>query len=125
LALRGKIGWPAVGNVLELCMKSNGVLLLRLYEKTSAAGNRYFAGRMAQASVVMMLDKHTEGADPVWQVFVSEPRQAAPTAQQGDSGRNVHPIGAARSTARKTAPRRSAAPVPAGELDDDVSDIGA
>lgn len=106
-------------------MKSNGVLLLRLYEKTSAAGNRYFAGRMGQASVVMMLDKHTEGDDPVWQVFASEPRQAAPTAQQSDGGRNVHPIGAARSTARKPAPRRMAAPVPAGELDDDVSDIGA
>lgn len=106
-------------------MKSNGVLLLRLYEKTSAAGNRYFAGRMGQASVVMMLDKHTEGDDPVWQVFASEPRQAAPAAQQGGGGRNVHAIGDARPTGQKTAPRRSAAPVPVGELDDDVSDVGA
>lgn len=105
-------------------MPANSVLLLRLYEKTSAAGNRYFAGRMGQASVVMMLDKHTEGDDPVWQVFVSEPRQGATGTQQAGGGRNVHAIGEARSTARKMAPRRSAAPVPAGELDDDVSDIG-
>lgn len=106
-------------------MKSNSVLLLRLYEKTSAAGNRYFAGRMGQASVVMMLDKHTEGDDPVWQMFVSEPRQAATGARQSSGGRNVHSIGDARSTARKTAPRRMASSVPAGELDDDVSDIVA
>lgn len=105
-------------------MQGNSVLLLRLYEKTSAAGNRYFAGRMGQASLVMMLDKHTEGDDPVWQVFVSEPRQAAPTAQHSDGGCNVHSIGEAGSTGWKTAPRRTAT-LAAGELNDDVSDIGA
>lgn len=59
---------------------NNVLLLLRLYEKTSAKGNTYFAGRMGQASVVMMRDLHAEGDDPVWQVFVSEPRQAGTEA---------------------------------------------
>lgn len=54
----------------------DGVLLLRLYEKTSTKGNTYFAGRLGAASVVMMRDMKAEGDDPVWQVFVSEPRQA-------------------------------------------------
>ena len=63
----------------------DGVLLLRLYEKTSTKGNTYFAGRLGAASVVMMRDMKAEGDDPVWQVFVSEPRQ------QGESYAKPNP----------------------------------
>ena len=70
-------------------MQGNSVLLLRLYEKTSAKGNTYFAGRMGQASVVMMRDLHTEGDDPVWQLFVSEPRQAATERPQAAKAAQV------------------------------------
>ena len=74
-------------------MQGNSVLLLRLYEKTSAKGNTYFAGRMGQASVVMMRDLHAEGTDPVWQMFASEPRQAAtdaPPARRAPKCRQIH-----------------------------------
>ncbi len=101
-------------------MNGNSVLLLRLYEKTSAKGNTYFAGRMGQASVVMMRDLHAEGDDPVWQLFASEPRQAAteaPPAPKPAFGRQDH---ARPAKALKTASR----PVPAGELDDNVPDFG-
>lgn len=54
--------------------KTNGpkVPLLRLWERTSANGNRYFSGYMGQASVVMFRDDKAEGDNPVWQVYVSE-----------------------------------------------------
>lgn len=104
-------------------MNGNSVLLLRLYEKTSAKGNTYSAGRMGRASVVMMRDLHAEGDDPVWQMFASEPRQAATEAPQAHK-----PFGSAKSLAkpseaRKSAPKAKSA-VPAGELDDDIADLG-
>jgi len=104
-------------------MQGNSVLLLRLYEKTSAKGNPYFAGRMGQASVVMMRDHHAEGADPVWQLFVSEPRQAATEAPQASKAPWPAKSPAKPSVARKSAPRAKSA-VPVGALDDDVSDLG-
>ena len=66
------------------------VLLLRLYEKTSASGNRYFAGRMGAAKVAMFLDTRADGADPCWQLFV----------QSGDDGQRPPPA------KERTAPRR-------------------
>jgi len=48
------------------------VLLGRLYEKSSAKGNRYFAGRLGAAKVVMMLDAKADNPDPVWQLFVTD-----------------------------------------------------
>jgi hypothetical protein len=104
-------------------MQGNSVLLLRLYEKTSAKGNTYFAGRMGQASVVMMRDLHTEGEDPVWQLFVSEPRQAATEAPQAQKASWADKSPAKPSAARKSAPRARSAVV-AGQLDDDISDLG-
>ena len=104
-------------------MQGNSVLLLRLYEKTSAKGNTHFAGRMGQASVVMMRDLHTDEGDPVWQVFVSEPRQAGAEATGAPRG----PMGAQSPAKplqrRKSAPRAKSA-VLAGQLDDDISDLG-
>lgn len=67
-------------------MQGNSVLLLQFYEKASAKGNSYFAGRMGQASVVMMRDLHAVGDDPVLQVFVSEPPQAAAEAPPAANG---------------------------------------
>lgn len=94
----------------------DGVLLLRLYEKTSTKGNTYFAGRLGAASVVMMRDMKAEGDDPVWQVFVSEPRQA----QAENHGRpNTSPIATpSRSKAFTSPPRSKPRLVPPGELDD-------
>jgi hypothetical protein len=104
-------------------MQGNSVLLLRLYEKTSAKGNTYYAGRMGQASVVMMRDLHTEGDDPVWQLFVSEPRQAATERPQGTKPAFAHSTPAREAKALKTAPRGKW-PVPADQLNDDISDLG-
>lgn len=104
-------------------MQGNSVLLLRLYEKTSAKGNTYFAGRMGQASVVMMRDLHAEGGDPVWQVFVSEPRQAATDAPPARKAGQDNQPPAKPPRARKSPPRAKSA-VPAGQLDDNISDLG-
>lgn len=97
----------------------DGVLLLRLYEKTSTKGNTYFAGRLGAASVVMMRDMKAEGDDPVWQVFVSEPRQSQ-TAQSENHGRPATaPIATpSRSKPFTSTPRNKPKPVPPGELDD-------
>ena len=57
-------------------MDTGKVLLGRLYEKSSAKGNRYFTGRLGAARVVMMLDARADNPDPVWELFVSD----------GDSG---------------------------------------
>lgn len=104
-------------------MQGNSVLLLRLYEKTSAKGNTYFAGRMGQASVVMMRDLHTDGDDPVWQMFVSEPRQAPAEAARSHNVASPAKSPAKPSAARKSAPRAKSA-VPVGQIDDDIADIG-
>lgn len=101
-------------------MNGNSVLLLRLYEKTSAKGNAYFAGRMGQASAVMMRDLHAEGDDPVWQLFVSEPRQAAGEAQPAQKPA----FGRHNPCRNGNTPKRASRPVPAGELDDDMPEIG-
>lgn len=103
-------------------MPADSVLLLRLYEKTSAKGNVYFAGRLGQASVVMMRDQRAEG-DPVWEVFVSEPRQASTATASAQSTGGWSPPLARPAVRRKSAGRRSPG-IPAGVLDDDVSDIG-
>ena len=104
-------------------MQGNSVLLLRLYEKTSAKGNTYFAGRMGQASVVMMRDLHTEGDDPVWQPFVSEPRQAATERPQAAKAAQVASLPKRNIKALKRAPRGKF-PMPADQLNDDISDLG-
>lgn len=85
------------------------ILLMRLYEKTSAKGNRYFAGRLGAASVVMMLDERAENADPVWQVFVSEPRAPSEVQQSAPQRRQVE--------------TRSAPPTTYPDLNDDISDL--
>lgn len=57
-------------------MNLNGKLLLcRMWEKKSARGNVYFAGRLGAASLVMFKDEYAEGPEPCWQVFIQEPRQ--------------------------------------------------
>lgn len=51
---------------------SGKVFLCRLFEKQSKRGNRYFAGRLGGASVVMFKDEHGD-TENCWQVFVQEP----------------------------------------------------
>jgi hypothetical protein len=66
-------------------MKLDGkVNLARLFERTSAAGNRYFSGRMGAARIMLFKDERADD-DNVWQLFVQDsdeqPRQGAQTAQ--------------------------------------------
>ena len=66
-------------------MKLDGkVNLARLFERTSAAGNRYFSGCMGSARIMLFKDDRADD-DNVWQLFVQDgdeqPRQAAETAQ--------------------------------------------
>ena len=48
------------------------IRLVRLYEKISANGIRYFAGRIGAAKAIMFLDTTVEGDDPVWELFVQD-----------------------------------------------------
>lgn len=105
-------------------MQGNSVLLMRLYEKTSAKGNAYFAGRLGAASVVMMRDLHADSGDPVWQVFVSEPRQAASEGSPAARPSIPRPNPAKPPEARKSAPRGRLAMAAPSELNDDISDMG-
>ena len=53
--------------------------LARVFEKTSATGNRYFVGRLGGSRLLMFLDRESDSDDPCWSLFVSpiEERQAA------------------------------------------------
>lgn len=48
---------------------SEKVFLFRVFEKTSANGNRYFSGRWGGARILLFRDATAESDDPVWQVF--------------------------------------------------------
>lgn len=67
---------------------SDKVLVMKLYERISAKGTRYFAGRLGAARVVAFLDHKAEADCPVWNVYVQDggvrkPREkAAPRAEQ-------------------------------------------
>ncbi|MEQ8653274.1 MAG: hypothetical protein RIC87_12495 [Kiloniellales bacterium] len=54
-------------------MKMQGkVRLCRLYERTSANGNRYFTGRLGGAKVIVFRDQKAEADCPVWQVYLED-----------------------------------------------------
>jgi hypothetical protein len=94
---------------------SERVHLFDLRERTSAKGTRYLSGWLGKASVVAFLDR--EADELVWQVYLSTP---APRSAGSDVPRD-----ASRSpfTPRPRHRRSPAATVPAGVLDDDVSDL--
>ena len=48
-----------------------------LYEKTSAAGRRYFVGRLGRNRILLFRDERTESADPVWTLFLQPVEDAA------------------------------------------------
>jgi hypothetical protein len=79
------------------------VMLLRLFERTSAKGNRYFTGRLGSAKLIVfeatdLPDDQRYGAEVVWNVFVQgeqdgagdrpPQRRDAPTRGQGSWGRS-------------------------------------
>jgi hypothetical protein len=90
---------------------------------TSAKRNMYFAGRVRQASVVMMRDLHAKGYDPMRQVFVSESRQAPATSALAQRSGIGGGFPAEPSAARNSAPRAKSV-LPVGQLDHDVGDTG-
>jgi hypothetical protein len=49
------------------------VLLIRLLEKTSKLGNKYFVGRLGAGKVVMVRDQDslTPRGDPIWLVWLA------------------------------------------------------
>lgn len=53
------------------------VPVTRLFEKTSAKGNRYFTGRLGNARVLLFRDEHADtGGDPVWQMYLADVPQS-------------------------------------------------
>jgi len=54
------------------------ITLLNLYEKTSAAGRKYFVGSLNGNRILIMKDDRAEireGGDPVWSMFI-KPKDA-------------------------------------------------
>ena len=94
------------------------VRLLRLWERESRNGRRYFAGFLGALGVVMFRDEKArprEGVIAEWEIFVSE--------------RETKPSASATTAPRRSPARRQAAPQqPAGGgepfYSDDISDIG-
>lgn len=102
------------------------VMLCRMYEKTSARGNRYFAGRLGAASVVMFKDEHGD-AENCWQVFVQSPPPAQDKAAAAPPTRAAatpppppaaRPRDRRRSKVKPTNGGRWRIPAHAGDLDD-------
>jgi hypothetical protein len=68
------------------------VLLCKLFERTSASGNRYMFGRLGNAKIIAFVDRDAEpqyGADVIWQVFLqagdSDGARSAPRQQSTSS----------------------------------------
>ncbi len=117
---------------------SDKVLLCRLYERTSAKGNRYLAGRLGEAKVVAFMDADAElkfGATACFSVYLQagedrkadgdagggarQPREPRPTPSPG-AGSPPRPGRVQRWERPETEPPTADRPF----YDDDVSDIG-
>jgi hypothetical protein len=76
------------------------VLLCKLFERTSANGNRYMFGRLGNAKIIVFVDRDAElkyGAEVVWNVFVQ-------AAEQDDSRQSSTPSSSPRRSPRRSAP---------------------
>jgi hypothetical protein len=96
-------------------MNNDKVLLLEPKERTSALGNKYMSGWLGKASVVAFLDK--DAAEATWQVYAQTPTSKP---AEGIRQRSACPAGGGGF---QRSPRRASNRVPAGMLDDDISDI--
>jgi hypothetical protein len=73
------------------------IQLCRLFERTSARGNRYISGRLGNAKVIAfeaadLPDAERYGADVVWNVYLQAPdeeRDQAPR-QNAERGQRAH-----------------------------------
>ena len=77
-----------------------------LWEKTSAAGNRYFIGRLGGARI-LILENRSRGAEgePDWQLFFCD-------GEKRENSRAKRPASASRA-ARSASPPRTLAANPA------------
>ena len=58
-------------------MNAQRIPMTRLFEKTSARGNRYFTGRLGNARVLLFRDETADaGSDPVWQMYLADVPQS-------------------------------------------------
>jgi hypothetical protein len=94
------------------------VLLCKLFERTSANGNRYMLGRLGNAKIIAFMDRDAElkyGAEAVWNVFVQVSEQ--------DEGRQSSTPSTPRRSPRRSALRPAADPPAEGNgqsLNDDL-----
>ena len=97
------------------------VLLFRLFEKTSANGNRYLFGRLGNAKVVAFIDKDTElkfGATACFNVFLQPGDDGK--QQQQSSGSQRQQQGAPRQARQQCRDAGS----DGRPFDDPVGDLG-
>lgn len=78
-----------------LTSSARRVLLTSLSAKTSAKGRTYLSGFLGKATVVAFEGAPDRFGNPTWDVFLSEPRQAAGSSEKGfrsgsPSGRNAN-----------------------------------
>jgi hypothetical protein len=110
-------------------MSTGRIPLTRLYERTSARGNRYLYGCLGYARV-LGFPRETAAGGIVWELFVVEAPAPSPSARrdgadgpkEGEEGQAV----AAVSPSPHPAPqrRRPAARTPAGAPEAEAADEG-
>jgi hypothetical protein len=115
-----------------MAITSGKILLCRLYEKTSARGNRYLVGYLGAATLIAFIDADAElkfGATAIFNVDLQAPDERKPSNDPSPT-RNPQPPGGgttASPPARVRQYRPSHLEVPPtdpGPFDDSIDDVG-
>ena len=89
------------------------LLAAKLWEKTSAAGNRYFAGRLGGVKILILENRDRAGEDePSHHLFFVDGAKPAEPAQRG-----VTPVRRQQRQSQRAA-RPDSEPMPADSVDD-------
>jgi hypothetical protein len=94
--------------------------LMKLYEKVSARGTKYFAGRLGGARVTLLPGDPTADGEPVWRLLIQEAVKAQTPADSATSSSTPRSSAAKRSSysAPKQPARVSGPAVPDDRVDD-------
>ncbi len=116
---------------------SDKILLCRLFERTSAKGNRYLAGRLGSAKVVAFLDTEVElqyGATAVFSVYLQAGENRKADGDVGGDARQPHEPRPTPSPGAGSSPRpgrvqrwerpKGEPPIADRPFYDDISDVG-
>ena len=68
------------------------IKIARLYERESRNGNRYFAGRLGYAKIVILKSDHTaDDGTPIWDVLLQEAPRTGPATEHVAKAKHTAP----------------------------------